>query len=129
MTVTGLIMEHTGFNNQTVEVLYVYDVEYSNIGEWVTGVLSHRNQTMGLFTYYNKTYSGEYNFLTLVTEEEELILASHEGYIYDVPICGTGQPIAECSFNETVVVKGLKTILVDANESIVPIFMVFSVNR
>ena len=129
VNVTGLKMNHTGINNQTVEVIYVYDVEYSDIGEWVTGVLSQRNQTTGSFTYYNKTYSGNFNFLTLITEDEELVLASHEGYVYDVPICGTGQPIAECGFNETVLIRGLKTVLTDSNNKTLPIFMVFDVNR
>lgn len=125
--VTGVLVSRTGVNNQTVMVLCVHDVEYSDMGEWVTGVLSRREQETGRFTFYNRTFGGEFTFLTLKTGEEELVLASHEGYVYDVPMCGTGQPIAQCSFNQTATVRGLRTLVTDSRGTAIPVFMVFEV--
>lgn len=105
----------------------MHDVEYSEMGEWVTGVLSRREQETGEFTFYNGTFGGGFTFLTLRTGEEELVLASHEGYVYDVPICGTGQPIAQCGFNQTVTVRGLRTSVIDSHGTVIPVFMVFEV--
>lgn len=127
--VTGVLISHTRVGNQTVKVLCVHDVEYSDMGEWVTGVLSHKEQETGKFTFYNRTFGGEFTFLTLKTGEEELVLASHEGYVYDVPICGTGQPIAQCSFNQTVTVRGLRASVTDSQGTVIPVFMVFEVEK
>lgn len=104
-----------------------YPSDILAVNELTTGILYHRTQTTGSFTYYNRTYSGERDFLTLITDDEELILASNEGYIYNVPFCGTGQPIAECCFNETVIVKGIKTSLRDSSNSKLSVFMIMDV--
>jgi len=127
--VTGVLVSRTGHDNQTVKVLCVHDVEYSDMGEWVTGVLGLREQETGSFTFYNRTFGGEFTFLTLRTSEEELVLASHEGYVYDVPICGTGQPIAHCSLNQTATVRGLRTTVMDSHDAVIPVFMVFEVGK
>ncbi len=127
--VTGVLISHTGLNNQTVKVLCVHDVEYSDMGEWVTGVLSLKEQETGVFTFYNRTFGGDFTFLTLKTGEEEIVLASHEGYVYDVPICGTGQPIAQCSLNQTATVRGLRTSVIDSQGTAIPVFMVFEVGK
>jgi len=127
--VTGVLVSRTGVGNQTVRVLCVHDVEYSDIGEWVTGVLSYKEQETGRFTFYNRTFGGDFTFLILITGEEELVLASHEGYVYDVPICGTGQPIAQCSFNQTTTVRGLRTSVIDSYGTVIPVFMVFEVRK
>jgi len=125
--VTGVLVSRTGLDNQTVKVLCVHDVEYSDMGEWVTGVLGLREQETGSFTFYNRTFGGGFTFLTLKTGEEELVLASHEGYVYDVPICGTGQPITQCSLNQTATVRGLRTSVMDSHGAVFPVFMAFEV--
>ena len=127
--VTGVLVSRTGHDNQTVKVLCVHDVEYSDMGEWVTGVLGLREQETGSFTFYNRTFGGEFTFLTLRAGDEDLVLASHEGYVYDVPICGTGQPIAYCSLNQTATVRGLRTTVMDSHDAVIPVFMVFEVGK
>ena len=127
VTIYGFVKQQQGINNQTFKVLYVYDIRPSELGEWVTGEFSSKTQNTGLFTFYNRTFGGDFTFLTLKTSEEELVLASHEGYVYNVPICGTSQPIAECRFNETITVRGLRTMVTDSRGQNIPTFMVFEV--
>ncbi len=94
------------------------------MGEWVTGEFSKKDQHTGSFTFHNRTFGGDFTFLTIKTGEEELVLASHEGYVYNFPICGTSQPIAECRFNETITVRGLRSTVTDSLGQDIPTFIV-----
>jgi len=130
--ITGIKSEHAGVNGSIVETIMIMNIEYSELGRWFDGILGWKEVEVGAYEYHNKLYTGRNMtliFLTLNVESgetfDEVYLASHEGYIYDVPICGTGQPIAVVSRGQSVKTRGLLTEVVDSNNNLLPILMVF----
>jgi hypothetical protein len=130
--ITGIQSLRIGVNGSSVETLMIMNIEYSELGRWFDGVLVWKEVEVGAFEYHNKLYTGRNMtliFLTLNAEAgetfDEVYLASHEGYIYDVLICGTGQPIAVVNRGQSVKIRGLLTEVVDSNNNLLPILVVF----
>jgi hypothetical protein len=130
--ITGLQSSHAGVNGSIEEALMISEIEYSDLGRWFDGVLGWKEVEVGAFEYHDRRHSGRNMtliFLTLNAESgetfDEVYLASHEGYVYDVPICGTGQPIAVVSRGQSVKIRGLLTMVADSYNNLLPILMVF----
>lgn len=132
--IKGIKASYVGVDGRNVTTLSVLDVVYSEMGQWVEGVLGIEERTVGSFQVYNRSTPGRMmTFLSLTLSSgqigrrhEVVYLASHEGYVYDVPICGTGQPIARYGFGENIRVRGLFTEI-DATNQVLPLLMVFEV--
>lgn len=134
--ITGILSYHVGANEKVVDTLRIFQIEYSGLGQWFEGVLGTREIEVGSYQYHNRLYPGrKTTFLSLTLDPrtsgsriEEVYLASHEGYVYDVPYCGTGQPIVNTHTGQSVSIRGLMTEVVDSKNQIIPVLMVFEVN-
>lgn len=134
--ITGILSYHVGVNEKVVDTLRIFQIEYSGLGQWFEGVLGTKEIEVGSYQYHNHLYpSRKTTFLSLTLDPrtsgsqiEEVYLASHEGYVYDVPYCGTGQPIVNTHTGQSVSIRGLMTEVVDSKNQIIPVLMVFEVN-
>ncbi len=114
--ITGNATEIKDFRGVAVKVLEVEQIEFSEMGQWYRGILSRKHFDLSPYTFYKSSrltspYSDLMISYKILDDNDEVAmevpLASHEGYLYYIPICGTGQPIAMFSFNQTVRVYGL----------------------
>lgn len=104
----------TGFNGEQFKLLKVKDVTYSKMGQWYSGVLSRSIFQFGVIEFYKYNHdfncSGLPSLVLRIDENDaskDILLASHEGWVYIVPMCGTGQPIAHHSTNSSIKIRGL----------------------
>jgi len=131
--IRGIQSQYVGVTGSILESLLILNIEYSDLGRWYKGVIDWKEVAVGAYEYHSRLHSGRKMtliFLTLNANElgetlDELYLASHQGYVYDVPICGTGQPIAFVNRGQSVKIRGLLTEVVDSKNNLLPILMVF----
>ncbi|MFH0850264.1 MAG: hypothetical protein V1924_04920 [Candidatus Bathyarchaeota archaeon] len=136
--VTGNVSEVKDYAGRVVKTLRIEGIEYSSLGGWYRGVLSRREYNLMPYTFYKSGWQGStpsnlmVSFKILDNEDrvvEEVPLASHEGYLYYIPGCGTGQPIAMFRFNQTVRVYGLMMPIKEASGTRLNALMVFDATQ
>jgi hypothetical protein len=136
--VTGNVSEAKDYTGRVVKTLMIKDLEFSSMGVWYRGILSRRVYNLMPYTFYKYSWQGYepsnlmISFKVLDDEDkvvEEVPLASHEGYLYYIPICGTGQPIAMFRFNQTVRVYGLMMPIKEATGTRLHALMVFDATQ
>lgn len=124
-----------GFHGVSFNLLKVKDVVYSDMGQWYEGILSVSTFQFGINKFYK--YERDFNctgYSNLVLrmndkgESKDLLLASHEGWVYIVPYCGTAQPIAHHSTNSTIKICGLLMPL-NTTKGMKEALMIFEVQR
>jgi len=132
--VTGNTSEIKDFRGVAVKVLEVERIEFSEMGRWYRGILSRKHFNLAPYAFYKSggRKSNPTDFmisLKILDDNDEVALevplASHEGYLYYIPICGTGQPIAMFRFNQTVRVYGLMMPIKETTGARMNALMVF----
>lgn len=131
--ISGKLGHGTDVKGETFKQLSIEAVAYSDLGEWYDGTLSRMNADLGSYYFY------KYGRLCDIQESMllslrieigndliEVPLASHEGWIYIIPFCGTSQPIADYRFNQSVKIYGLM-MPVENQRGIQQALMVFDV--
>jgi len=133
--VIGVLSNRTSLEGKNFSLLQVSDITYSEIGSWYKGNLSTMNCNLRPYTLFNQQYDGfnhTYLSFRLLDENgtlvEEILLASHEGPLYSVPYCGTGQPIAKARSGDFISIYGLLTELIEVNGDSHKVLMIFRVN-
>ncbi len=131
--IRGKLGNGTDVNGRGFKQLSITAVAYSDLGQWYEGTLSRMSVNYGSYSFYKYGRvrdNQESMVLTLRIEEgNEIIdipLASHEGWIYRIPFCGTSQPIASYRFNQSVKIHGLMMPFV-TNNGIDEALMIFDV--
>ena len=134
--VIGVLSNRTSLEGKNFSLLQVFDITYSEIGSWYKGNLSTMNCNLRPYTLLNRQYDGfnhTYLSFRLLDENgtliEEMLLASHEGYIYDVPYCATLQPIAKANTGDTIMIYGLLTQLTEENGDSQKVLMIYQVKN
>ncbi|MBN2335167.1 hypothetical protein JXL21_06365 [Candidatus Bathyarchaeota archaeon] len=136
--ITGAIAETKDRRGNTVKVLTVESIDFSEMGNWYLGVLSRRGFSLGPYTFYKDSrimtpHSDLMISLKILDDGDRVIkevpLASHEGYLYYIPICGTGQPIAMFRYNQTVRVYGLMMPVKETSGATMKALMVFDATQ
>lgn len=133
--ITGIQSYHVGLNEKVVDTLRIFHIEYSVLGSWYEGVLGIKEVELGLYRLHNRLYQGLKRTILSLTldtplpdsQNNEVLLASHEGYIYNVPCCGTGQPVADYNTGQSVRIRGLLTEIVDSKKQVFSVLMIFEI--
>lgn len=133
--INGTVDHYVGVDQKVIRTIRILEIDFSDLGQWYKGVLGTKEVELGSFQFHNRSYrglKGTILSLTLDTplsglQKKEVILASHEGYVYNVPYYGTGQPVADYSSGQSVMVRGLLTKLVDSKQHVLPVLMIFEV--
>ncbi len=132
--ITGNTSEINDYRGVALKVLEVEHIEFSEMGRWYSGILSRKYFELAPNSFYKsggrKSSPTDLMIsLKILDDNDEVVLevplASHEGYLYYIPICGTGQPIAMFRFNETVRVYGLMMPIKETTGTRMKALMVF----
>lgn len=134
--VMGQTSNRTSIHGYNISALQFVEINYSGFGAWCLGNLSTMVCNLQPYTLLNRQYNG-YNHTYLsfkhLDEEgqliEEILLASHEGTIYDVPYCATLQPIAKANTGDTIMIYGLLTQLTEENGDSQKVLMIYQVRN
>ncbi len=112
--IRGNISKGTDVRGQEFNQLSVEVAGFSEIGEWYDGTLGRLSVDYGSYHFYKYGHNRDNPESMVVSlridkknEIFEVPLASHEGWIYQIPFCGTSQPIADYRFNQSVKIRGL----------------------
>ena len=136
--ITGNSSEIKDFRGAAVKVLEVERIEFSEMGRWYRGILSRKHFDLALYTFYKSSrltspHSDLMISYKILDDNDEVAmevpLASHEGYLYYIPMCGTGQPIAMFRFNQTVRVYGLMMPIKETTGTNMNALMVFDATQ
>ena len=136
--ITGNTSEIKDFRGVAVKLLEVERIEFSEMGRWYRGIMSRKHFDLAPYSFYKsggrKSNPTDLMISYKILDENdevtmEVPLASHEGYLYYIPICGTGQPIAMFSFNQTVRVYGLMMPINETTGTRINALMVFDATQ
>ena len=136
--IKGNTTEIEDYRSVALKVLEVERIEFSDMGKWYRGILSRKHFDLTPYSFYKSSGRKSnptdlmISYKILDDEDkvvEEVPLASHEGYLYYIPICGTGQPIAMFRFNQTVRVYGLMMPIKETTGTRINALMVFDATQ
>jgi hypothetical protein len=136
--ITGNTTEIRDYRGVALKVLEVERIEFSEMGKWYRGILSRKHFDLAPYSFYKsggrELYPTDLMISYKVLDENDQVamevpLASHEGYLYYIPICGTGQPIPMFRFNQTVRVYGLMMPIKEVTGTRLNALMVFDATQ